>query len=146
MVNANNAPEYNFKILSQERKKQKISQENTNWVSTTLLSDRVMFKSHQASSFSTINYKIHLLIDNQDKFIDSFDEDKIKKSVRASLYLQYVDMRDSFISLKNTVNMERFYWPLSIYASKIIGTTIQAKQILQRIGQNRLKILQGLLQ
>tara|TARA_B110001450_G_C17494896_1_gene429894 strand:- start:506 stop:706 length:201 start_codon:yes stop_codon:yes gene_type:complete len=48
--------------------------------------------------------------------------------------------------LKNTVNMERFYWPLSIYASKIIGTTIQAKQILQRIGQNRLKILQGLLQ
>ena len=95
-------------LLSIEKLYQKISQENTNWVSTTLLSDRVMFKSHQASSFSTINYKIHLLIDNQDKFIDSFDEDKIKKSVRASLYLQYVDMRDSFISLKNTVNTMNF--------------------------------------
>ena len=95
-------------LLSIEKLYQKISQENTNWVSTTLLSDRVMFKSHQASSFSTINDKIHLLIDNQDKFIDSFDEDKIKKSVRASLYLQYVDMRDSFISLKNTVNTMNF--------------------------------------
>ena len=95
-------------LLSIEKLYQKISQENTNWVSTTMLGDRVMFKSHQASSFSTINYKIHLLIDNQDKFIDSFDEDKIKKSVRASLYLQYVDMRDSFISLKNTVNTLNF--------------------------------------
>ena len=95
-------------LLSIEKLYQKISQENTNWVSTTLLSDRVMFKSHQASSFSTINYKIHLLIDNQDKFIDSFDEDKIKQSVRASLYLQYVDMRDSFISLKNAVNTMNF--------------------------------------
>ena len=95
-------------LLSIEKLYQKISQENTNWLSTIMLSDRVMFKSHQASSFSTINYKIHLLIDNQDKFIDSFDEDKIKKSVRASLYLQYVDMRDSFISLKNTVNTMNF--------------------------------------
>ena len=95
-------------LLSIEKLYQKISQENTNWLSATMLSDRVMFKSHQASSFSTINYKIHLLIDNQDKFIDSFDEDKIKQSVRASLYLQYVDMRDSFISLKNAVNTMNF--------------------------------------
>ena len=80
-----------------EKLYQDISQENTNWVSTTMLGDRVLFKSHQASSFSTINYKIHLLINNQHKFIDSFDADKLKKTVRANMYLNYIDIRDNIL-------------------------------------------------
>lgn len=91
-----------------EKLYQEISQENANWVSTTMLSDRVLFKSHQISSFSTINYKIHLLISNQDKFKDSFDADGLKKTVRASLYLQYIDLRDSMIGLRNSVDSLSF--------------------------------------
>ena len=91
-----------------EKLYQEISQESSNWVSTTMLSDRVLFKSHQASSFSTINYKIHLLISNQDKFKDSFDADGLKKTVRASLYLQYIDLRDSMIGLRNSVDSLSF--------------------------------------
>jgi hypothetical protein len=94
--------------LAIEKLYQEISQENTNWVSTTMLGDRVLFKSHQASSFSTINYKIHLLISNQHIFVDSFDIDKLKKTARASLYLQYIDIRDSIIKLRNSVDALSF--------------------------------------
>jgi len=94
--------------LAIEKLYQEISQENTNWISTTMLGDRVLFKSHQTSSFSTINYKIHLLINNQHIFVDSFDIDKLKKTVRAGLYLQYVDIRDSIIDLRNSVDTLSF--------------------------------------
>ena len=94
--------------LTIEKLYQEISQENTNWVSTIMLGDRVLFKSHQASSFSTINYKIHLLISNQHVFVDSFDIDKLKRTIRASLYLQYIDMRDSVIKLRNSVDSLSF--------------------------------------
>ena len=91
-----------------EKLYQEISQENANWVSTTMLSDRVLFKSHQISSFSTINYKIHLLISNQHKLKDSFDADGLERTARASLYLQYVDLRDSMIGLRNSVDSLSF--------------------------------------
>ena len=91
-----------------EKLYQDISQENTNWVSTTMLGDRVLFKSHQASSFSTINYKIHLLINNQHKFIDSFDADKLKKTVRANMYLNYIDIRDNILDLRDSIDSLSF--------------------------------------
>ena len=91
-----------------EKLYQEISEENANWVSTTILSDRVLFKSHQISSFSTINYKIHLLISNQHKLKDSFDADGLKRTARASLYLQYIDLRDSMIGLRNSVDSLSF--------------------------------------
>ena len=91
-----------------EKLYQEISQENANWVSTTMLSDRVLFKSHQISSFSTINYKIHLLISNQHKLKDSFDADGLERTARASLYLQYIDLRDSMIGLRNSVDSLSF--------------------------------------
>lgn len=91
-----------------EKLYQKISQENANWVSTAMLSDRVLFKSHQISSFSTINYKIHLLISNQHKLKDNFDADGLKRTARASLYLQYIDLRDSMIGLRNSVDSLSF--------------------------------------
>ena len=91
-----------------EKLYQKISQENANWVSTVMLSDRVLFKSHQISSFSTINYKIHLLISNQHKLKDNFDADGLKRTARASLYLQYIDLRDSMIGLRNSVDSLSF--------------------------------------
>ena len=91
-----------------EKLYQEISQENANWVSTTMLSDRVLFKSHQISSFSTINYKIHLLISNQHKLKDSFNADGLERTARASLYLQYVDLRDSMIGLRNSVDSLSF--------------------------------------
>jgi len=91
-----------------EKLYQDISQENTNWLSTTMLGDRVLFKSHQASSFSTINYKIHLLINNQHKFIDSFDADKLKKTVRANMYLNYIDIRDNILDLRDSIDSLSF--------------------------------------
>ena len=91
-----------------EKLYQDISQENTNWVSTTMLGDRVLFKSHQASSFSTINYKIHLLINNQHKFIASFDADKLKKTVRANMYLNYIDIRDNILDLRDSIDSLSF--------------------------------------
>ena len=91
-----------------EKLYQDISQENTNWVSTIMLGDRVLFKSHQASSFSTINYKIHLLINNQHKFIDSFDADKLKKTVRANMYLNYIDIRDNILDLRDSIDSLSF--------------------------------------
>ena len=91
-----------------EKLYQEISQENANWVSTTMLTDRVLFKSHQTSSFSTINYKIHLLISNQHKLKDSFDADGLQRTARASLYLQYIDLRDSMIGLRNSVDSLSF--------------------------------------
>ena len=91
-----------------EKLYQEISEENANWVSTTILSDRVLFKSHQISSFSTINYKIHLLINNKHKLKDNFDADGLKRTARASLYLQYIDLRDSMIGLRNSVDSLSF--------------------------------------
>ena len=91
-----------------EKLYQEISQENANWVSTTMLTDRVLFKSHQISSFSTINYKIHLLINNKHKLKDNFDADGLKRTARASLYLQYIDLRDSLIDLRNSVDTLSF--------------------------------------
>jgi hypothetical protein len=91
-----------------EKLYQDISQENTNWLSTTMLGGRVLFKSHQASSFSTINYKIHLLINNQHKFIDSFDADKLKKTVRANMYLNYIDIRDNILDLRDSIDSLSF--------------------------------------
>ena len=93
--------------LKIEKLYQNIYEKNSYWESTTMLRDRVLFLSHQSNSFSTINYKIHLLIKNQHEFINNFNSE-IEKSVRANLYLQFIDIRDNLIELNNTVNSMSF--------------------------------------
>jgi hypothetical protein len=85
--------------LITEKKFQKIDDENSHFVAVENLKTRIFFSTHQVNSFSTINYKIYLLINNNYELADNFDRKAILTTAKANLYLQFLIARYNILEL-----------------------------------------------
>ena len=108
--------------LEIENQYQKIDDESGKFEAAMDLQTRVFFSSHQTSSFSTINYKTHLLIDSNNAVIQNFNIDDIKRIVRANLFLQYILTRSSIQELWSAADKMNF--TKSDYDNEKIRTVI----------------------
>jgi len=95
MVDENNILEYNFKILSQERKKQKISQENAATQLTLNVSQIKSLENNLKSGFITPHFK-KIALKNYAKFL-GIDFDKIILPVTTLDYIAKEEIIDDEI-------------------------------------------------
>ena len=95
MVDENNILEYNFKILSQERKKQKISQENAATQLTLNVSQIKSLENNLKSGFITPHFK-KIALKNYAKFL-GIDFDKIILPVTTLEYIANEEIIDDEI-------------------------------------------------
>jgi len=95
MVDENNILEYNFKILSQERKKQKISQENAATQLTLSVSQIKSLENNLKSGFITPHFK-KIALKNYAKFL-GIDFDKIILPVTTLEYIANEEIIDDEI-------------------------------------------------
>ena len=105
MVDENNILEYNFKALSQERKKQKISQENAATQLTLSVSQIKSLENNLGSGFITPHFK-RIALKRYAKFL-GIDFDKIIMPTKALDYITKEEIIDGEIKEDlplNTIN------------------------------------------
>ena len=90
--------------FSLEKKYQKLEEESSNAESLTYLANRVAIETHQNNSISTINYKFHLFIKNNQEVVKNFDKEKLIRVIRANLFTGYLNTRSNIFDLKLTID------------------------------------------
>jgi len=104
MVNVNNAPEYNFKILSQERKRQKISQEDAATALTLNVAQIKSLENNLGSGFITPHFK-QIVLKRYAKFLGiGFD-----KIIPSEMILELIDdeiKKDLALNIKDELNLK----------------------------------------
>ena len=91
-----------------EKKYQKLEDDSSNAENLTYLANRVAIETHQNNSISTINYKFHLFIKNNQDVVENFDKEKLIRVIRANLFTGYLNIRTNIIDLKLTIDDMNF--------------------------------------